>query len=115
MKSITRYVFCVLALAVAAGCASTKVIGREEYRGEKIPRPAHILVYDFAATTAEVPADSALAGKYEEHPTPQTLNRSRLAANWAIPLRRSWSRRSATWDCRPSEPRTSQCRRSTTW
>ena len=41
MTSITRYVFCVLALAVAAGCASTKVVGREEYR-EKIPRPAHI-------------------------------------------------------------------------
>jgi hypothetical protein len=29
-------------------------------------------VYDFAATPAEVPADSALAGKHAEHPTPQT-------------------------------------------
>jgi hypothetical protein len=38
----------------------------------KIPRPHHIWVYDFAATPAEVPADSALAGKHAEHPTPQT-------------------------------------------
>jgi hypothetical protein len=39
---------------------------------EKIPRPHHIWVYDFAATPAEVPAESALAGKPDEHPTPQT-------------------------------------------
>ena len=72
MKSITRYLFCVLALAVAAGCASTNVVGREEYRGGKIPRPAHIWVYDFAATPAEVPTESALSGEYSAHPTPQT-------------------------------------------
>jgi hypothetical protein len=72
MKSITRYVFCVLALAVATGCASTNVVGREEYRGGKIPRPSHIWVYDFAATPADVPAESALAGQHAAHPTPQT-------------------------------------------
>ena len=72
MKSLTRYVFCVLALAVAAGCASTKVVDREEYRGEKIPRPGHIWVYDFAATPADVPTESALSGEITAHPTPQT-------------------------------------------
>ena len=29
-------------------------------------------MYDFTATPADVPADSALAGKSSEHPTPQT-------------------------------------------
>jgi hypothetical protein len=72
MQFLTRIGFCVLALAVAAGCASTKVSDRQEYRGGKIPRPHHIWVYDFAATPAEVPAESALAGKPTEHPTPQT-------------------------------------------
>ena len=115
MKSITRSVFCVLTLAVAAGCASTNIVGREEYTGGKIPRPAHIWVYDFAATPAEVPTESALSASIPNTPRPKPLNRSRPAANWAIPLRRSWSRRSATWDCRPSEPQTSQSRRSTTW
>jgi hypothetical protein len=37
-----------------------------------MPRPHHIWVYDFAATPAEVPAGSALAGKHDEHATPQT-------------------------------------------
>ena len=64
--------FCLLALVVAAGCASTEVSDRQEYRGGKMPRPHHIWVYDFAATPAEVPAGSALAGKHDEHATPQT-------------------------------------------
>jgi hypothetical protein len=54
------------------GCASTEVTSRQEYQGGKIPRPAHIWVYDFAATPTEVPSESALAGKPIEHPTPQT-------------------------------------------
>lgn len=72
MKSHSRIVWCLFALVVIGGCASTQVTGRQEYRGGKIPRPGHIWVYDFAATPAEIPADSALAGKPVEHPTPQT-------------------------------------------
>ena len=72
MQFLTRIGFCVLALAVAAGCASTKVSDRHEYMGGKAPRPHHIWVYDFASTPAEVPAGSALAGQPIEHPTPQT-------------------------------------------
>lgn len=72
MKSLTRSVFCALALVVAAGCASTNVVGREEYTGGKLPRPHHIWVYDFSATSADVPADSVLAGQHAEHATPQT-------------------------------------------
>jgi len=48
------------------------VSDRHEYTGGKTPRPHHIWVYDFAATPAEVPAGSALAGQPIEHPTPQT-------------------------------------------
>ena len=72
MQFLTRIGFCLLALAVAAGCASTEVRDRHEYTGGKMPRPHHIWVYDFAATPAEVPADSALAGQHAEHATPQT-------------------------------------------
>jgi Domain of unknown function (DUF4410) len=72
MKSVTRFAFCLLAFVVAAGCASTKVTDRQRLVTEKLPRPGHIWVYDFAATPAEVPADSALAGQHIEHPTPQT-------------------------------------------
>ena len=72
MQFLTRIAFCVLALMVAAGCASTETSNRQRLVTEKIPRPHHIWVYDFAATPAEVPAESALAGKPDEHPTPQT-------------------------------------------
>jgi len=72
MKSQSRIVLCLYALVVVAGCASIEVTERQEYKGGKIPRPGHIWVYDFAATPAEVPAGSALAGQPVEHPTPQT-------------------------------------------
>ena len=42
MQFHTRIGLCLLALAVAAGCASTNIIGRDEYMGGKLPRPGHI-------------------------------------------------------------------------
>jgi hypothetical protein len=72
MKSYMRVALCLLALVVAVGCASTKSTSHPQAVGEKLPRPGHIWVYDFAATSAEIPADSALAGKHSEHPSSQT-------------------------------------------
>jgi len=72
MKPHSHILSCLSALVVVAGCASTEVTKRQILVNEKIPKPAHIWVYDFAATPAEVPADSALAGERLEHPTPQT-------------------------------------------
>ena len=72
MQTLTRIGLCVLAVAVVSGCASTEVTDRQEYKGGKLPRPGHIWVYDFAATPAEVPAASALAGQPIEHAKPQT-------------------------------------------
>jgi hypothetical protein len=59
-------------MLVIAGCASTKVTDRQQLVTGQLPRPDHILVYDFAATPAEVPAESALAGQHTEHSAPQT-------------------------------------------
>jgi len=72
MKSCKQIVLCLLALLVIAACASTKVTSRDEAAVGKLPRPNTIWVYDFAATPADVPDDSALAGKHSEHSTPQT-------------------------------------------
>jgi hypothetical protein len=52
-----------LAAVLLAGCASTKVTDRERLVSEKLPRPNQILVYDFASSPAEVPADSMFAGQ----------------------------------------------------
>ena len=72
MSSLTRIAFCIVSLVVAAGCASTEVIDRQRLVTEKLPRPGHIWVYDFAASPSEVPAGSALASQPMQHATPQT-------------------------------------------
>ena len=72
MKSLNHSVVYLCALLVIAGCASTKITSRNELVTGQLPRPAHIWVYDFAATPADVPANSALAGQYSEHSAPQT-------------------------------------------
>ncbi len=72
MKSSGPIVSCLFALLVVAGCASSEVTDRQRLVTEKLPRPGHIWVYDFAATPAEVPAASALAGQTTQPATPQT-------------------------------------------
>jgi hypothetical protein len=68
---------CLFSSLVIAGCASTKVTSRDEATVGKLPRPAHIWVYDFAATPADVPDESALAGQHSEHNPPQTAEHIR--------------------------------------
>jgi hypothetical protein len=60
------------AVLFITGCASTSVTDQQEFVTGPIPKPAQIWVYDFAATAADVPAESRLAGQTAEHPAPQT-------------------------------------------
>lgn len=61
-------IIAVLMAVAAAGCAKTEVTNREQLVTEKLPKPANIWVYDFAASPRDVPADSEFAGKYESSP-----------------------------------------------
>ena len=73
MKKLRSHiVLCLFTLLVVAGCASTKVTSRDQLVTGNLPRPQNIWVYDFVATPADVPSDSALAGQYSDPPTPQT-------------------------------------------
>lgn len=63
---------CLLLILVVSGCASTKVSNRQQLVTGHLPRPGNILVYDFAASPADVPPDSALAQQYSLASTPQT-------------------------------------------
>ena len=72
MKSRNHILLCLAALLVIAGCASTKVTERDEMVTGQIPRPNTIWVHNFAATPADVPDESALAGQDIEHSTTQT-------------------------------------------
>jgi hypothetical protein len=62
----------LLAGVALLGCASTSISNRQEYQGEKLARPEHIIVQDFAATAAEVPLDSAFAGRIDRSSPPPT-------------------------------------------
>ena len=72
MMSLKHIILSLFALGLVTACASAKVSDRQNLVTGKIPRPGHIRVYDFAATPADVPADSALTGQHSEHTTPQT-------------------------------------------
>lgn len=72
MKTRRKILLSLLMLLPLGVYAETKITDRNELVTEKIPRPAHIWVYDFVATAADIPADSALAGQVSEHSTPQT-------------------------------------------
>ena len=72
MTPLSRAGPCLFALLLLAGCASTEVTNRQTYSGEKLARPDRIIVYDFAATPDEVPAESTLAAAPPDATTPQT-------------------------------------------
>jgi len=63
------YLFLLLPISV---CAGTKVTERHEIVFSEVPKPAHIWVHDFAATSADVPPESALAGQPSDNDTQQT-------------------------------------------
>lgn len=61
MRRVFRVAIIPLLLAIAAGCASAKVTNRKPLVSGRLPYPGVVWVYAFAATAAEVPADSTLA------------------------------------------------------
>ena len=70
---IPTLIISLLGLFVA-GCASTQVTNQQHFTTGHLPRPGNILVYDFIASAADVPADSALAGRPDLNTAPQTAD-----------------------------------------
>jgi hypothetical protein len=64
----------VLATTVAiTGCAGTSVSERQTTAANQdIVRPERIIVYDFAATPTDLPADSTIAKLHQQRTTPQS-------------------------------------------
>jgi len=75
-----RLIPLLVAAAIATGCAGTRISDRQEYQGEKLARPAHILVHDFAARAADLPAWSEAAATFasnEAAATPEEIEAGR--------------------------------------
>jgi hypothetical protein len=62
-RKLASIIPCLLLLMMAAGCASTSVTNRDRLVYDQLPRPNQILIYDFASSPADVPADSSFAGQ----------------------------------------------------
>jgi Domain of unknown function (DUF4410) len=58
VKAIARS---VIALLLLAGCAKTTVTQEQSYEGPRLAKPARIIVYDFAASAADLPAGYNIA------------------------------------------------------
>lgn len=72
MSDLRGAVMCLIGLVAVAGCASTEVSNREQLATGRLPRPASIWVYNFAASAAEVPGYSELAGQASRPAAPPT-------------------------------------------
>ena len=77
---------CLLAALVVAGCASTKVTDQTRLVNERLPRPNQILVYDFSASPADVPADSAFAGQSSAPATPPTEEQAAIGRQLGVQI-----------------------------
>jgi Domain of unknown function (DUF4410) len=71
-QRVNKLLTCLIALAITAGCASTTVSNRQQSASGYLPRPGQIWVYPFAATPADVPPESALAGSNPQDAVPLT-------------------------------------------
>jgi hypothetical protein len=63
MRSI-RVIVVLSALIVAVGCSSTTARQDRRYEGPKLPKPTRILIYDFAASQADIPKWAAGVDHY---------------------------------------------------
>lgn len=72
MKSSCRFVLCLLALVVVAGCASTNVTQQTPMSNPGLAKPNQIWVYNFIANPSDMPADSSIAGSVSAPSTPPT-------------------------------------------
>jgi hypothetical protein len=72
LGKLANLIPCLFVMLVAAGCASTKMTSQQSFGTDPLPRPGNILVYNFAATAADVPTNSALARQDAVDATPQT-------------------------------------------
>ena len=66
-------------LLLVSGCASSRVAQQQRTaEAEDLTRPAHVIVYDFDGTSADLPSDSVIARYYDQRTVPQTQEQIEL-------------------------------------
>ena len=72
MRSFTRTISFFLALILITGCASTRVTEQTPLVNETIERPNQIWVFNFVASSDDIPADSSIRSAVSTPSTPPT-------------------------------------------
>jgi hypothetical protein len=72
MRCSSRIVLCLFTLVTLVGCAKTSVTEQTPMGSPGLGRPNRILVYNFIANPADMPADSSIAGAVSVPSTPPT-------------------------------------------
>ena len=68
MQSIGRLIAFLFVLGAISGCASSKVSDRQQMVKGDIPKPDHILIYEFIVTTPDAPTNLAAANHSTKYP-----------------------------------------------
>jgi hypothetical protein len=71
-KALPTLGLSLVLLLTAGGCASTKVTDQQPLVTGPIPKPTHILVYNFGSTPSDIHSSSALADESGLDASPQT-------------------------------------------
>jgi hypothetical protein len=84
MRCILSAMSLLFSVSVLAACASSDITARQSYAAqEKIARPGRVIVYDFAATPADIPPSAGITGHYTVRQTPQTAKEIQLGRQLA--------------------------------
>ncbi len=83
MKICNLRVRIILVMLVAVigtiGCASSDIAElQRHYEEDSLPKPGRIIVYNFAASPEDIPADAAISGHYQRRTLPQTAEEKKL-------------------------------------
>lgn len=82
MRHLTTVKCLLFGLIILGGCASTKVTQETPMSSTELARPNQIWVYDFVASTSDVPADSSLNGQLAAPSNPPTAEESETARKY---------------------------------
>ena len=82
MKSFAKAIGFLFAVTMLVGCASTNVTQQTPLTAPGLARPNQIWVYDFVATSSDMPADSSLAAQVGAPSTPPTAEEIETARKY---------------------------------
>jgi hypothetical protein len=88
VNRLKRAVPVILLMLAVSGCGASKLTSLEVYEGKPIPRPDRIVVYDFVANAADLPAWSTAAQKYRDQTSAGTEEEQQTARELGVQIAR---------------------------